>query len=158
MTGERLDGLFQITKHNMSETKLHSDAELSPNPLEGDQESVFAKLKYRVSDTSDLTFTADIQRWHGDWDLQTDVGMSARPPIVNTSESLGTDEGNRDRFSLDYSFDLQASWVDQGKISLYSQKTDQAQITNEQTQTFGLGLQAAPTDLSSEYRNYQFNQ
>ena len=158
MTGERLDGLFQITKHNMSETNLHSDAELSPNPLEGDQESVFAKLKYRISDTSDLTFTADIQRWHGDWDLQTDVGMSARPPFVNTSESLGKDEGNRDRFSLDYSFDLQSSWVDQGKISLYSQKTDQAQITNEQTQTFGLGLQAAPTDLSSEYRNYQFNQ
>ena len=158
LTGEKLDGLLQISKHQMSETELHSDTELTPNPMDGDQESVFAKLKYRISDTSELTVTADIQRWQGDWDLQTDVGMSFFPAIINTSESLGTDEGNRDRFSLDYTFDAQAAWIDQGKISLYSQTTDQAQITNKQTQAFGDGLQSGPTALTAEFRNYQFNQ
>ena len=158
LAGEKLDGLLQISKHQMSETELHSDAALMPNLMDGDQESVFAKLKYHISETSELTFTADIQRWEGDWDLQTDVSMSFFPAIINTSESLGTDEGSRDRFSLDYTFNVQTAWLDQGKVSLYSQTTDQTQITNQQTQTFGNGLQAGPTALSAEFRNYQFNQ
>ena len=158
VTGEKLDGLLQVSKNQMSETELHSDAELTPNPMDGDQESVFAKLKYRISDTSELTFTADIQRWQADWDLQTDVVMSFFPATVNTSESLGTDEGSRDRFSLDYTFDAQAAWLDQGRISLYSQTTDQTQITNKKTQTFGNGLPSGPTALSAEFRDYQFNQ
>ena len=158
LAGEKLDGLLQISKHQMSETELHSDAALMPNLMDGDQESVFAKLKYHISETSELTFTADIQRWEGDWDLQTDVSMSFFPAIINTSESLGTDEGSRDRFSLDYTFNVQTAWLDQGKVSLYSQTTDQTQITNQQTQTFGNGLQAGPTALSALFRNYQFNQ
>ena len=158
LTGENLDGLLQISKHQMNETALHNDAELTPNPMDGDQETLFAKLKYRISDTSELTFTADIQREQADWDLQADVGMSFGRTIVNTSESLGEDETNRDRFSLDYTFDAQAAWLDQGRISLYSQTTDQSQITNMQTQTFGNGLQSGPTELSAEFRDYQFNQ
>lgn len=158
VTGEKLDGLLQISKYQMSETALHSDAELTPNPMDGDQETVFAKLKYRISDTSELTFTADIQREQADWDFQADVGMSFGRTIVNTSESLGTDETNRERFSLDYTFNAQAAWLDQGKISLYSQTTDQTQITNVQTQTFGNGLQSGPTALSAEFRDYQFDQ
>jgi hemoglobin/transferrin/lactoferrin receptor protein len=158
LTGENLDGLLQISKHQMNETALHNDAELTPNPMDGDQETLFAKLKYRISDTSELTFTADIQREQADWDLQADVGMSFGRTIVNTSESLGEDETNRDRFSLDYTFDAQSVWIDQGRISLYSQTTDQSQITNMQTQTFGNGLQSGPTELSAEFRDYQFNQ
>ena len=158
VTGEKVDGLLQVSKYQMSETALHSDAELTPNPMDGDQDTVFAKLKYRISDTSELTFTADIQYEQADWDLQADVGMNFGRTIVNTSESLGTDEGSRDRFSLDYTFDAQAAWLDQGKISLYSQTTDQSQITNKKTQTFGNGLQSGPTALSAEFRDYQFNQ
>lgn len=158
VAGDRLDGLVQITKRQMSEAQLHSDALLTPNPMDGEQEGLFAKLKYRPSDNSEVTLTADIQRWKGDWDLQTDVGMSFFPAVVNTSESLGTDEGNRDRYSLDYRFDTATAWMDQGKISLYSQTTDQEQVTNKQTQTFGAGLQSAPTALSADFSDYRFNQ
>jgi hemoglobin/transferrin/lactoferrin receptor protein len=157
-TGHDLDTLVQITKHQMNETELHNGALLTPNPMNGDQESLFAKFKYRISEMSELTFTADVQRWQGDWDLQTDIGMSFFPAIVNTSESLGTDKGNRDRFSLDYSFDNNTVWTDQGKISFYTQSTDQSQITNEQTQTFGGGLNVGPTALTAIFADYQFNQ
>ncbi len=158
VAGDRFDGLVQLTQRQMSETDLHSDAVLTPNPMDGEQEGLFAKLKYRISDNSDLTFTADLQRWQGDWDLQTDVGMSFFPSIINTSESLGTDKGNRDRYSLGYEFDIDTAWMDQGKISLYTQNTDQAQVTNERTQTFGAGLQSAPTALLANFADYQFNQ
>ena len=157
-TGHYFDTLVQITKHQMNETELHSGALLTPNPMNGDQESLFAKFKYRISEMSELIFTTDIQRWQGDWDLQTDTGMSFFPSIVNTSESLGTDKGNRDRFSLDYNFDSNTVWTDQGKISLYTQSTNQSQLTNEQTRTFGGGLNAGPTALTAISADYQFNQ
>ena len=158
LAGDRLNGLLQIAKQEMNNTYLHSDAELTPNPMDGHQETLFGKLKYNISDTSALTFTADIQRWEGDWDLQTDIGMSFFPAIVNTAESIGTDNGNRDRFSLDYTYESEAPLADKGKISLYSQATDQSQITNKQTLTFGGGLEARPTAMAKEFRDYQFNQ
>ena len=156
--GEKVSALVQLTKHQLNERELHSDATLTPNPMDGDQETLFFKTKYALSNDSDISLTADMQRWQGNWDLQTDLGMSFFPGIVNTSESLGTDEGKRDRFSLEYSFSKPTLWFDQGRISVYQQKTDQTQITNRQKQTFGNGLSMGPTGLTSEITDYQFNQ
>ena len=156
--GENLSALVQLTKHQLSERELHSDATLTPNALDGDQETVFFKAKYALSDNSDISLTADMQRWQGDWDLQTDIGMSFFPAIVNTSESLGADEGTRDRFSLEYSFLKPTAWFDQGRVSLYQQKTDQTQVTDRQKQTFANGLSMAPTALTAEVTDYRFNQ
>lgn len=158
VAGQNLDGLIQVTQRNVNEMELHDDSTLEPNPLDGEQQSFFSKLSYDLSDTSSLTFTADIQRWKGDWDLQTDVAMSFRPPVVNTSESLGKDEGSRDRFSLDYSFANDSLWFDEGKVSVYGQSTDQDQITTKQKQTFADGVQSGPTKLAAEYTNFQFDQ
>jgi hemoglobin/transferrin/lactoferrin receptor protein len=153
-----LDALVQVTQRDLEEMELHDEATLSPNALSGKQNSFFSKLSYDITDTSRLSFTADIQRWEGDWDLQTDVSMSFRPPVTNTSESIGSDEGSRNRFSLDYSFSEGLAWFDEGKISLYSQSSDQDQITTKQKQTFGNGLASGPTELASEYTNFQFDQ
>ena len=158
IAGDKLDGLIQIAKQEINETQLHSEADLTPNPMDGHQDTLFGKLKYNISATSALAFTADIQRWEGDWDFQTDIGMSFFPTIVNTSESIGADKGSRDRFSLDYTYESETLLADEGKISLYSQATDQSQVTNKQTQTFGAGLEARPTAMAKEFQNYQFNQ
>ena len=68
-TGHDLDTLVQITKHQMNETELHNGALLTPNPMNGDQESLFAKFKYRISEMSELTFdkvTVGIFEWSAD--------------------------------------------------------------------------------------------
>lgn len=158
MTGDKMDWLFQVTQHDLNETNLHDDATLQPNPMSADRTSAFSKIKYALTEDSDLTLTLDVQRSEGDWDLQSDVGTSFGRTIVNTSESLGVDKIERDRFSLSYDFEQLSAWFDRGGANLFYQSTNQRQITREQVQTFGNGIQAAPTKMTAEYSDYQFNQ
>ena len=158
IVGENLDTLIQVTQSSVNEMELHDDATLSPNKLTGDGRSFFNKSTYNLTDSSSLTLTTDIQRWQGDWDLQTDVAMSFYPSVVNTSESIGKDKGSRNRFSIDYDFTNNSPWFDQGNIGIYSQSTDQDQITTKSKQKFGDGLGSAPTEMVTEYTNYEFDQ
>ena len=158
MTGDKIDWLFQVTQHDLNETNLHDDATLQPNPMSADRTSAFSKIKYALGEDSSLTLTLDMQRSEADWDLQSDVGTSFGRTIVNTSESLGTDKMERDRFALSYDFEQPTAWFDRGSANLFYQSTDQRQITREQVQTFGNGIQAAPTKMTAEYSDYQFNQ
>lgn len=158
MTGDNIDWLMQVTQHDLNETNLHDDATLQPNPMSADRTSAFSKIKYALTEDSSLTLTLDIQRSEADWDLQSDVGMSFGRTIVNTSESLGVDKMERDRFALSYDVEQPTAWFDRASANLFYQSIDQRQITREQVQTFGNGIQSAPTKMTAEYSDYQFNQ
>ena len=155
--GQNIEALLQITSRDLSEGELHDDATLTANPLSADQSSVLGKLKLILSDSFEATITADFQEWEGDIELNSDETMSFYPVILNTSESVGVDEGTRERVSLKLDF-LGESFFENGSINIFTQETEQEQQTTKSQQTFGNGLQAGPTELSSEFRNYQFNQ
>ena len=153
-----LEAMVQVVDHSLSERNLHDDVTMSPNGLDGEQESLFTKLKYNLNDSISFTLTADEQNWSGDWNVATDVGMSFFPAIVNTSSSLGQDRGFRDRYSLDIDLEINSIFAERASVKFYSQTTEQSQMTTKEKQTFGRGPQFGPTSMATEISNYHFNQ
>ena len=153
-----LEAMVQVVDHSLSERNLHDDVTMAANGLDGEQESLFTKLKYNLNDSISFTLTADEQNWSGDWNLATDVGMSFFPAIVNTSSSLGQDRGFRDRYSLDIDLEINSIFAERASVKFYSQTTEQSQMTTKEKQTFGRGPQFGPTSMATEISNYHFNQ
>ena len=153
-----LEAMVQVVDHSLSERNLHDDVTMAANGLDGEQESLFTKLKYNLNDSISFTLTADEQNWSGDWNLATDVGMSFFPAIVNTSSSLGQDRGFRDRYSLDIDLEINSIFAERASVKFYSQTTEQSQMTTKEKQTFDRGPQFGPTSMATEISNYHFNQ
>ena len=153
-----LEAMVQGVDHSLSERNLHDDVTMSANGLDGEQESLFTKLKYNLNDSISFTLTADEQNWSGDWNVATDVGMSFFPAIVNTSSSLGQDRGFRDRYSLDIDLEINSIFAESASVKFYSQTTEQSQMTTKEKQIFGRGPQFGPTSMATEISNYHFNQ
>ena len=153
-----IEAMVQVVDHSLSERNLHDDVTMAANGLDGEQESLFTKLKYNLNDSISYTLTADEQNWSGDWNLATDVGMSFFPAIVNTSSSLGQDRGFRDRYSLDIDLEINSIFAERASVKFYSQTTEQSQMTTKEKQTFDRGPQFGPTSMATEISNYHFNQ
>ena len=153
-----IEAMVQVVDHSLSERNLHDDVTMAANSLDGEQESLFTKLKYNLNDSISFTLTADEQNWSGDWNLATDVGMSFFPAIVNTSSSLGQDRGFRDRYSLDIDLEINSIFAERASVKFYSQTTEQSQMTTKEKQTFDRGPQFGPTSMATEISNYHFNQ
>ena len=153
-----IEAMVQVVDHSLSERNLHDDVTMAANGLDGEQESLFTKLKYNLNDSISFTLTADEQNWSGDWNLATDIGMSFFPAIVNTSSSLGQDRGFRDRYSLDIDIEINSIFAERASVKFYSQTTEQSQMTTKEKQTFDRGPQFGPTSMATEISNYHFNQ
>ena len=165
--GERAEALIQLTTRSLEETDLHDDASLDPNPFSADQESLFVKGKILLSDNLGLTLTIDSQESEGDWTINSDIGSGGYPKVVATSSSLGDDDGSRDRVSLTLDFSAQSGMFDNGSFSIYTQDTDQRQVTNLSKAVVGnfvMGMrgpafvpQIPPTPIN-EFKDYIFDQ
>ena len=155
--GNNIEGLIQVTRRDTNERKLHNRAEIVPNSMSGESNSVLAKLKFILNESFDLTFTADVQEWKNDWDLATETGFSFFPTPTQTSSALGTDESSRHRYSIELGFNNSNMFFDEGRITAFAQKTEQDQVTNKSKLIFEMGMRARPTPYS-EYQNFQFNQ
>jgi|TARA_B100001093_G_C26824137_1_gene1013253 hemoglobin/transferrin/lactoferrin receptor protein len=165
--GERMEGLIQITTRDLSETELHDDATKKPNPFSGKQSSIFLKGKYLISDNAGLTLTFDTQEWEGDINLSSDLGTSGYPQMISTTSALGDDDGSRDRVSLSFDFSAQSRLYDNGSLSIYSQETDQRQVTNLNKNILGNFVNGPrgpqfvpnipPTPIN-EFKDYIFDQ
>ena len=87
--------------------------------------------------------------------------------MINTSTSIGDDEGSRDRIALSLDFSADSGIFDNGSISIYSQETDQTQDTSISKNVIGefvMGMfgpslvpNIPPTPIL-EYKNYIFDQ
>ena len=165
--GEKMEGLIQITARDVSETELHDDAVKKPNPFSGEQSSVFLKGKYLINDNLGLTFTYDTQESEGDWNLNSTLGTSGYPQMVSTTSSIGDDDISRDRVSLSLDFSADSGLFDNGSFSIYSQDTDQRQVTTIDKSIVGNFVNGArgpqfvpnipPTPIR-EFKDYIFDQ
>ena len=166
-SGDKAEALVQLTARELSESELHADANLNPNPFSAEQSSVFVKTKYAFSDNLGITLTLDSQNWEGDWELNSETGTGGYPVLINTSTSIGDDEGSRDRIAISLDFSADSGIFDNGSISIYSQETDQTQDTSISKNVIGefvMGMfgpslvpNIPPTPIL-EYKNYIFDQ
>ena len=155
--GNNIEGLIQITHRDTNERKLHNNTEIEPNSMTGESNSVLAKIKFLLNESIDVTFVADVQEWKNDWDLSTETGFSFFPTPIQTSSALGLDDSTRHRYSIELGFTKENILFDEGRVTAFTQKTDQDQITNKSKLIFEMGMRARPTPYS-EFQNFQFNQ
>ena len=155
--GNNIEGLIQITRRDTNERKLHNNTEIEPNSMTGESNSVLAKIKFLLNENIDVTFVADVQEWKNDWDLTTETGFSFFPTPIQTSSALGLDDSTRHRYSIELGFTRENILFDEGRITAFTQKTDQDQITDKSKLIFEMGMRARPTPYA-EFQNFQFNQ
>lgn len=161
--GERIDGILQFTDKESSEMELHSDALLEPNPVMSEGKSLLGKLTVDVNEKLDMTLTLDNQEWSSDIIVNTDIGSTFYPGLSllsTTSSSEGADEGSRDRVSLKLNYAAQNNLFDSAMLNIFSQSTDQQQITNKVVadMVFGQFGPMGPPSPGLLFRDFQFNQ
>ena len=161
--GERVEAILQLTSKESSEMELHNDAIQDPNPLSNEGTSILGKLKFNLNDNLDMILIADNQEWSSDIIVNTDIGSIFYPglsTLSTTTSSTGEDEGSRERISLKFEFEAQTNIFDSGILNLFSQTTDQQQITNKVVAdlVFGQFGPIGPPSPGLLFRDFQFNQ
>jgi len=154
---ENTEGLIQLVSRDLKETEIHEDFSLSANPMEGDQESLFAKLIITPSQNTEITFVADFQDWESDWLINSEIGFIYFPTPRAISSSSGQDEGTRERLSVNLGTTKERFLFDSANVSIYVQDTEQKQITIQNQVSFLSGMHAAPIP-TMRIRDFDFNQ
>ena len=154
---EGIDLLIQLVERNLEETELHNDFNLRANPLEANQQSLLAKIIYSPTENTKSTLVADIQEWEGRWAINSDERFIYFPSPRSISSSTGDDEGSRERITLRLDNSKENLLYDQASLVIYSQETEQSQITIQNQVSFYSGMQAAPTP-TMRVRDFDFNQ
>ena len=157
-TGENIEGLLQLVHRGLNETKIHDGFSLDANPFEGNQKSLLAKTIIHSSETTIFSLVADMQEWDGDWIVNTEKGFVYFPAPRAVSSSIGEDEGSRER--INFKIDLSpknSSLLDTGSFTVFTQDTEQRQLTVQQQVSFLNGMQAAPTP-TMRMSDFEFNQ
>ena len=158
-----MEAILQLTSKESSEMELHNDAIQDPNPLSNEGASILGKLKFNLNDNLDMILIADNQEWSSDIIVNTDIGSIFYPglsTLSTTTSSTGEDEGSRERISLKFEFEAQTNIFDSGILNLFSQTTDQQQITNKVVAdlVFGQFGPIGPPSPGLLFRDFQFNQ
>ena len=156
--GEKIEGLLQLVHRGLNETKIHDGFSLDANPFEGNQKSLLAKTIIHSSETTIFSLVADMQEWDGDWMVNTEKGFVYFPAPRAVSSSIGEDEGSRER--INFKIDLSpknSSLLDTGSFTVFTQDTEQRQLTVQQQVSFLNGMQAAPTP-TMRMSDFEFNQ
>ena len=156
--GENTEGLLQLVNREIQETELHKGFNNTANPLRGDQKSFLAKFLVSATEKMNVSVVADFQEWEGSWDIKSDEGLIFFPtPPRSISQSTGLDEGSRERLSLKFDFVSDNLIYDLSSLVIYSQDTEQSQITRQQQVSFLNGIRAAPSP-TLRIRDFDFNQ
>ena len=153
-----MEALVQVTSREVDELQIHNGSTSPLNPMEGDSVSVLAKVKINMANGSDLTLTLDNQETDEKYELLNDLGTSYFPQAENVTASMGDDNTTRERFTLAYGFEASNVFFDSGEVRMFSQTTDQKQVTDKTKALIEFGPFGASFTPTLEHKDYGFNQ
>ena len=153
-----MEALVQVTTREVKELEIHNDSTSPLNPMEGDGLTLLAKLKLNMTNGSDLTLTIDNQETDAKYELLNEIGTSYFPQAEEVTASIGDDNSTRERVTLSYNFESGNALFDSGELRLFSQTTDQKQVTDKTKALIAFG-QFGPSFIPTlEHKDYGFNQ
>ena len=164
MVRNNIEALLQVSSRDMNEMEVHDDATETLNPMDGEQDSVLAKLKISLNNGSSINMTFDNQESDSEYNLLTDLGSgfsASNMQVENVSSSVGLDNLTRERLSLTYEFEGSNTFFDSGVIRTFSQTTDQRTTTSKNKAIMVMPAFGPPIPSfvpTSEYSDYDFNQ
>ena len=105
----------------------------APDPQSIASDNTVVKAGFSWADAHRVAISADRFAGTTDTRILSDYGVVVFGTTVDTRDA--TDERTRQRLSLDYSFDGDATWLDRGRLGVYQQESDTEQHTREQRTT-----------------------
>ncbi len=99
------------------------------DPQSVDVNNIVAKLSWNIADSHNLTFSIDSYENTTETKVFSDYGTISRGTLVNTRDA--DDEKQRDRYSINYSYDGDFTLFDRASITVYSQESETTQVTTE---------------------------
>ena len=153
-----MEALVQVTTREVKELEIHNDSTSPLNPMEGDGLSLLAKLKLNMANGSDLTLTIDNQETDAKYELLNEIGTSYFPQAEEVTESIGDDSSTRERVTLSYNFESGTVFFDSGEVRVFSQTTDQKQVTDKTKALIAFGPFGPSFTPTLEHKDYGFNQ
>ncbi len=99
------------------------------DPQSVDVNNIVAKLSWNIADSHNLTFSIDSYKNTTETKVFSDYGTISRGTLVNTRDA--DDEKQRDRYSINYSYDGDFTLFDRASITVYSQESETTQVTTE---------------------------
>ena len=152
------EGLIQVTDRETNELQIHNSATETLNPMEGKINSVLTKLKMNINEQISATLVIDSQEFDNNYDLLTDLGTSYFPAAEQVTASIGNDISTRERVTLSFDFESKTNFFDSGSLRIFSQTTDQSQITDKNKLLISFGMFGPSFTPAIEHKDYQFNQ
>ena len=153
-----MEALVQVTSREVNELQIHNGSTNPLNPMDGDSVSVLTKIKINMSNGSDLTLTVDNQETDEKYNLLNELGTSYFPQAEQVTASIGDDNTTRERFTLSYGFEASNVFFDSGEIRMFSQTTDQKQVTDKTKALIAFGQFGPSFTPTLEHKDYGFNQ
>ena len=83
MVRNNMEALIQFSSRKMNEMEVHDDASETLNPMEGDQDSILAKLKLSLNNDSSINITFDNQELDSEYNLLTDLGSGFSLSLIH---------------------------------------------------------------------------
>mgnify|MGYP005712172237 FL=1 len=111
-----------------------------------------------MANGSDLTLTIDNQETDAKYELLNEIGTSYFPQAEEVTESIGDDNSTRERVTLSYNFESGNALFDSGEVRLFSQTTDQKQVTDKTKALIAFGPFGPSFIPTLEHKDYGFNQ
>ena len=145
--------LFQYTRREFAEREVNDDVAL--NPLDGRSDGLIVKTMLMPNEHQELELVLDAFSENIESRLDTDVGASV-------TSSLGDDETDRHRISLDHRWHGDARLADEVDTQVFWQTTDALQHTEQNRTSYSF---IDPTDFSTyggttaeRTSDFEFNQ
>lgn len=136
---ERVSGMVLYTQRDQHETENSGSvagtglSRERPDPQSVDTDNLVGKLSFTPSDSHTFTLGVDHFESNTDTQILSDYGVVSRGTTIDRRDAQ--DERTRTRLSLAYGYSGDLGFADQIQTTLYSQRSETQQVTNEDRTT-----------------------
>lgn len=143
-------------RDNRGENRTETSARTALNPQDYDDESLLGKLLFKGVDGHRFQLTVDAQRSEVDTDVFSGRTTTASgPSVIRVADLTAADRFDRDRISLDYTYEGSTALFDELHLLAYAQDSETTQDTFESRVT--TAASGAQTAVERE-RRFDFDQ
>lgn len=142
---DRLDGLLLYTRRSTSELENHGGrggtgpSREQPDPFERDADNVVVKLGFRPGEQHEIELSADRLDSRTESRVLSNYGTMVGTTLTRSQDAFDTID--RERYGLRYTLRPIDGAVDLFSVQVYSQRSDQSQVTLEERLSTTSGLE-----------------
>ena len=125
---DKMSLLINLNSRNGNEFDNNAPSDIAVDHQDNKSQSVLAKFYYDISDHQQISLSYDYFERESDTQINSLIGLGR---FARTTALTGDDQSERKNVALSYTFDSEKSWLSGGVATIYNQKTETLQLTEE---------------------------